>query len=98
MLKKQPSLALCVILDAIGFLSYAIPVVGEFADIVWAPVSGLIFFFLFGSWKGALFNFTEEIMPGLDFIPTFTIAWFLRYFSRRQAAGSVSKTMARSSW
>ena len=98
MIKKQPSLALCVILDAIGYLSYAIPVVGEFADIVWAPVSGLIFFFLFGSWKGALFNFTEEILPGLDFIPTFTIAWFLRYFNRRQAAGSVSKTMARSSW
>ena len=27
---------------------------------------------------GGIFSFLEEISPGLDFIPTFTIAWFIR--------------------
>lgn len=25
-----------------------------------------------------MFSFIEEILPGLDIIPTFTIAWFIR--------------------
>ena len=32
-----------------------------------------------GGWKGAfggIFNFIEELMPGMDFIPTFTIMYF----------------------
>jgi len=36
---------------------------------------------MFGRRSGALggiFSFLEEISPGLDFIPTFTIAWFIR--------------------
>jgi len=27
---------------------------------------------------GSIFSFLEEISPGLDFIPTFTIAWFIK--------------------
>jgi len=27
---------------------------------------------------GGIFSFLEEISPGLDFIPTFTIAWLIR--------------------
>ena len=68
-------------MDAIGYFSYAIPILGEFGDIVWAPVSALIFTVSFGGWKGILggaFNFIEEILPGTDFIPSFTIAWFLK--------------------
>jgi hypothetical protein len=71
-------------MDLIGFASYTIPFLGEFSDIIWAPISGFIFFLTFGGWKGAfggLFNFAEELLPGLDFIPTFTIAWLMRYFS-----------------
>jgi hypothetical protein len=74
-------------MDLIGLVSYAIPFLGEFSDIIWAPISGLIFFFTFGGWKGAfggVFNFLEELLPGLDFIPTFTIAWFVRYFANRR--------------
>jgi len=62
--------------------SYILPIIGETEDIVWAPVSAIIFYFLFGKKKfgflGAIFSFLEEISPGLDFIPTFTIAWFIR--------------------
>jgi hypothetical protein len=82
--KQQPSLAFCIIMDVLGFATYAIPGLGELGDIVFAPVSAIIFYFMFGSWKGALFNFTEEILPGTDFIPTFTIMWFMRYFASKK--------------
>ncbi len=62
-------------------LIYAVPVLGEFSDAVWAPLSGFIFYFLFGSRLGAMggvFSFVEELLPGLDFIPTFTIWYFIR--------------------
>jgi len=84
-LDKRPSLLVCIVMDLVGYLSYSIPVLAEFTDILWAPVSGIIFFKLFGGWKGAfggLFNFIEELMPGLDFIPSFTIMWLYKYFQK----------------
>lgn len=84
---RQPSLLLCVVLDLIGYASYSVPILGEFADIFWAPVSGLIFFGLFGGWKGALggmFSFLEELLPGTDFIPSFTLMWLMRNSSNNQ--------------
>ncbi|MBZ4189827.1 hypothetical protein [Niabella beijingensis] len=89
--KKSPSLLFCILMDAIGYLSYAIPGLGELADVVWAPVSGLVFAFAFGGKKGmtgGLFNFIEEALPGTDFIPSFTIMWVLvnktGYFNKKQ--------------
>jgi hypothetical protein len=84
---RQPSLLLCIVFDLIGYASYSIPVLGEFADIIWAPVSGFIFFLLFGGWRGAMggvFNFIEELLPGTDFIPSFTIMWLMRNSQNRQ--------------
>ena len=78
---RQPSILLCLLFDFIGYASYSIPVLGEFADIIWAPVSGLIFFMMFGGWRGAMggvFSFVEELLPGTDFIPSFTIMWLIR--------------------
>jgi len=75
------SLVFCVLMDLIGYATYTIPVFGEFGDIIWAPISGIIFYKTFGGWKGAfggLFNFIEEILPGTDFIPSFTIMWFMQ--------------------
>jgi hypothetical protein len=68
-------------MDLIGYMTYTVPVLGEFADIFWAPVSALMFFILFGGWKGAMggvFSFIEEILPGTDFIPSFTLMWLWR--------------------
>jgi len=73
-------------MDLIGYATYAIPFLGEFADIIWAPVSAIIFFVSFGGWKGALGgigNFIEEILPGTDFIPSFTIMWFLQHYRKK---------------
>lgn len=85
---RSPSLVFCLFMDAIGYFSYAIPFLGEFADIIWAPVSALIFTISFGGWRGILggmFNFVEEILPGTDFIPSFTIAWMIRNMRNRPA-------------
>jgi hypothetical protein len=68
-------------MDLIGMASYFIPVLGEFADIVWAPISAVIFYMLFGGrfgMIGGVLNFLEEIIPFTDIIPSFTIAWFIR--------------------
>ena len=89
MYRRKPSLLFCILMDIIGYASYGIPVLGEFADIIWAPVSALIFFLSFGGWKGALGgigNFIEELLPGTDFIPSFTIMWFLQQNQRKGIA------------
>lgn len=80
--RNKPSLLACILMDIAGYATYALPGLGEFGDIVWAPVSALIFYKMFGGWKGAMggiFNFIEELLPGFDFIPSFTIMWIMKY-------------------
>ncbi len=87
--QKNASLFLCIAMDLVGYATYAIPVFGELGDIFWAPVSALIFFKLFGGWKGAIggaFNFIEEILPGLDFIPSFTLMWLWQNYRSKSPA------------
>lgn len=79
--KFTPSLVFCVLMDIIGMTTYAIPLIGEWADMIWAPISSFIFWGMFGGWKGLLgagFNFLEEFLPGTDIIPSFTLAWAIR--------------------
>lgn len=86
-MKQQSSLLFCIMMDLVGYASYSIPLIGEFSDIVWAPISAYIFYKTFGGKKGViggLFNFIEEIMPGLDFIPSFTIMWFWQKLRSRK--------------
>ncbi|MBC7687432.1 MAG: hypothetical protein H7211_04560 [Aquabacterium sp.] len=76
-----PNISLCILLDLAGMASFIFPFLGEFSDIVWAPISALIFNKLFGGRLGAIggvLNFLEEIVPFTDIIPSFTIAWFIR--------------------
>ncbi len=83
----QPSLALCLLLDAVGYFTYAMPFLGEFGDLVWAPISGLIYYKLFGGWRGALggfFSFAEEILPFTDFIPTFTLGYIAQRLGKKK--------------
>ena len=73
---KVKKLALCVLLDAVGCVSFVIPLVGEFSDIIWAPIAAIISYKMFGEKRGkytALTTFTEEILPFTDIIPSFTI-------------------------
>ena len=76
--KPLPPLWLCILIDLIGMLSYVIPGIGEWMDIVWAPISAFLFSLLFGGTKGTIIAFLEEILPFTDAIPTFTITYFIR--------------------
>ena len=78
-MNKYKKLILSIFLDAIGYVSYLIPVIGELSDIIWAPLSAWIMTKLYKGTSGkiaAVINFAEEALPGFDFIPTFTIMWF----------------------
>ena len=63
---KVKKLVLCLLLDAVGLVSFTIPLVGEFSDIIWAPIAAIISYKMFGEKRGkftALTTFTEEILP-----------------------------------
>ena len=73
---KVKKLALCLMLDAVGYISFTIPLIGEFSDILWAPVAAIISYKKFGAKRGkytALTTFTEELLPITDIIPSFTL-------------------------
>lgn len=79
---KYKKLILGLVLDGIGMLSLAIPGLGEFLDILWAPVAGWFMTRLYAGKKGKIAGvvaFLEEILPGLDLIPSFTLMWLYTY-------------------
>lgn len=80
--RKQIKLILGLLFDGIGLLSYTVPFLGEGLDLIWAPISGLLLAYMYKGTTGKLagiFGFFEEIIPMLDFIPTFTITWLYTY-------------------
>jgi hypothetical protein len=82
--RPMPSLLTCLLLDFIGSAVIVVPVLGE---LIWAPISAFLFWRLFGFRKGFLggiFSFIEELIPGIDFIPTFTIMWCIQYARRKK--------------
>ena len=74
---KLTKLLVCILIDIVGVASYALPAVGEVGDLAWAPVSAYLVYSLFGNGLIAGLAFAEELLPGLDIIPTATIAWLL---------------------
>ena len=82
--RKKPiaKLILSLLLDAIGMLSFSIPLLGEFSDVVWAPLAGFLMTWMY---KGAvgkiggMVAFLEEIFPFTDVLPTFTLTWIYTY-------------------
>ena len=80
--KKYQTLLLGLLFDGIGMLSFVVPFIGDFADVIWAPLAGWLMTRLYKGKVGqaaGVFTFIEEIMPGLDVIPTFTIMWIYTY-------------------
>lgn len=73
---KIKKLALCLLLDSVGLISFSIPLIGEFSDVLWAPIAAIISYKMFGAKRGkftALTTFTEEIFPLTDIVPSFTL-------------------------
>lgn len=94
---KYKKLVKCVLLDAVGMASIAIPVVDPFIDVVWAPIAASISYKMFGEKRGkytSLVTFIEELLPMSDVIPSFTIFWFLFDFlgigKEKERVGSTS--------
>jgi hypothetical protein len=63
------------VIDVIGVATFAIPVLGELFDILWAPVSGILINQIYGYPGFAFMGFAEEILPFTDVIPTASFTW-----------------------
>jgi hypothetical protein len=80
--QKIKNLLLGLLFDAIGMISYIIPGIGEFSDIIWAPIAGWLMTRMYKGKIGRVAGvvaFIEELVPGLDIIPSFTIMWCYTY-------------------
>ncbi len=79
---KYRKLLLGLLFDALGLVSFIIPGVGEFSDIIWAPISAWIMTRMYKGKIGQIagvVTFIEEILPISDFMPSFTLMWFYTY-------------------
>jgi len=80
--KKIKYLLLGLLFDAIGMASYLLPGIGDMLDVIWAPVAGWLMTRMYKGKIGqaaGIVTFVEELIPGLDIIPTFTIMWIYTY-------------------
>ncbi len=86
-MNRKTKLIVSIILDFIGYLSYALPAIGEGFDLVWAPVSAVILYVMYKGKKGmigGLIEGVEEILPFTDFVPTFTLMWIYTYYFEKK--------------
>ncbi|MDG2432279.1 hypothetical protein, partial [Flavobacterium sp.] len=80
---KTRNLILGILFDGIGMLSFTIPAIGEFSDVVWAPIAGYLMTTMYKGTIGKIggvITFLEELFPFTDFIPSFTLTWVYNYF------------------
>jgi len=92
--KKYKNLFLGLLFDGLGMLSFAVPLLGDFSDILWAPLSGWLMTRMYKGKIGqaaGVVAFVEEIIPGLDVIPTFTIMWLYTYVIKGSKIGKTLK-------
>ena len=83
---KFQHLFLSLLFDAIGMLSFVIPLLGDFSDVIWAPVAGWLMTRLYKGKLGqaaGFITFAEELLIGTDFMPTFTIMWLYTYVFKK---------------
>lgn len=73
--------------DLAGMATVAIPVVGPFLDLFWAPYAAKKMRDMYPGRKGKLASvlvFLEEILPGTDIIPTFTLMYLYTYVWKKE--------------
>lgn len=87
--EKSRLLIKSLVFDAVGMASSAVPVVGPFLDLFWAPYAASKMSEMYPGKKGKLASvivFLEEILPFTDIIPTFTLMWVYTYVWKKQEA------------
>lgn len=84
---KNKNLFLGILFDAIGMLSFTVPLVGEFSDVIWAPIAAYLMTRMYKGTAGkvgGVVTFLEEIFPFTDFIPSFTLMWVYNYVIKKE--------------
>jgi hypothetical protein len=85
---KNKNLFLGILFDAIGMLSFTVPLVGEFSDVIWAPIAAYLMTRMYKGTAGkvgGVVTFLEEIFPFTDFIPSFTLMWVYNYVIKKES-------------
>lgn len=73
--------------DVVGMATMAIPVIGPFLDMLWAPIASRKMLQMYPGKKGkimAAVTFLEEILPFTDVVPTFTLMWLYTFVWKTQ--------------
>lgn len=81
-----------LVFDGIGMLTTAIPVVGPFLDLAWAPFAAKKMTEMYPGKKGKLMSaitFLEELLPFTDFVPTFTLMWVYTFVLNGQKEAGI---------
>jgi len=90
MQKKYKLLLQSLLFDGIGMLSFVVPFIGEFSDVIWAPLSAYLIYHMYNGVEGKVasaVSFIEEVgFFGTDFMPTFTLTWIYKYVIKKQPA------------
>ncbi len=77
-----------ILLDLIGMATMFVPFWGTIVDLVWAPYAASQMNKMYRGTEGkiaAVIVFLEEIIPGLDVIPTFTLMWLYTFVWKKNA-------------
>ena len=83
---RTRKLLLGLLLDGIGMISFSIPLIGEFSDVIWAPVAAFIMTRMYKGRVGrvaSVLTFIEEALPFTDIIPSFTLTWIYTYYFQK---------------
>tara|TARA_R110000772_G_scaffold188860_1_gene299967 strand:- start:158 stop:460 length:303 start_codon:yes stop_codon:yes gene_type:complete len=76
-----------IVYDLLGMATMAIPVVGPFLDLIWAPFAAKKMSEMYKGTEGKVASvlvFLEEIIPFTDIIPTFTLMWLYTFVWKKQ--------------
>jgi len=85
--QKNKLLRKGILMDLLGMATLFIPFAGPFIDLLWAPFAASQMNKMYSGKQGKIASvivFVEEIMPGLDFIPTFTLMWLYTFVWKKQ--------------
>ncbi|WP_276392456.1 hypothetical protein [Eudoraea chungangensis] len=80
--KKYKDLLWGLLFDGIGMLSFILPGIGEFSDMLWAPMAAWLMTKMYKGKAGkvaGVIAFVEELLPGIDLVPSFTLMWIYTY-------------------
>jgi len=83
-----------ILFDLIGLATMFVPFWGTIIDLIWAPYAAFQINKMYRGTQGkiaAVVVFLEEILPGLDIIPTFTLMWLYTFIWKKNAYDAPEK-------